>query len=147
MQYICLVYQEEAKVAALSDAELEKIVGDCIAYTMELEKGGHHVMSSGLQSASTGTTIRRTNGRATVTDGPFAETKEILGGFTIIEARDLNEAIQLASKFPTGELGCIEVRPVMDPFQEMTGSLDQRLGKAVREAIQASGMCQPVPTT
>ena len=143
MQYVCLVYQEEQKLAALSDAELDKITGDCIAYIDELSQGGHHVMSSGLLGPRSATTIRQENTGPKITDGPFAETKEVLGGFTIIEARDLTEAIQIASKFPTGNLGSIEVRPVLDPMAEPAEPVDRRLAGSVRRAIESSMACQP----
>src|ERR1051326_6045764 len=145
MKYVCMVYQDESTVAAMPEAELQKIVRNCIAYTQELEKGGHHVMSSGLQSVRTAVTLRRRDGKISMTDGPFAETKEFFGGFTIIEAKDLNKAIQLASKFPTGELGCIEVRPVMDPAEEVTDPIDRKLVGCIRGAIQS--LCQAEPAT
>jgi len=143
MQYACLVYHEESKLAAISDDELQKTIADCIAYIGELEKSGHHVMSSGLQSVRTATTVRQEAGRMTTTDGPFAETKEFLGGFTIIEAKDLNEAIQLASNMPVGRTGCIEVRPLMDPMQEVHDPLDKRLATCIQNAILASSQCNP----
>ncbi len=145
MQYMCLVYQEESGLANVPEAELEKVVGECIAFTRELERTGHHVMSSGLQTVSTATTLRRRNGKLTVSDGPFAETKEVLGGFTIIEARDLNEALQIASKFPAGVFGSIEVRPVMDPFQDYTDPMNQKLATCVRRAIR--DVCEPAATS
>src|SRR5262249_48132460 len=103
MRYACLVYHDPKKVADLSEAEqLAAILAECEAadaWRAELEKGGHHVFSAGLQSVRTATTVRHSNGKVSLTDGPFAETKELLGGFTIIEARDLNQALQLVSKF------------------------------------------------
>lgn len=138
MQYMLLVYHQEQELVEMPEAELAQVVGDCIAFMGELEASGHHVASQGLQSVSTATTLRNVNGRTTMTDGPFAETKEVLGGFTIIEARDLNEALQLASKFPTTRLGSIEVRPVMDPTQEMSNSLDRKLASAVKTAMMAN---------
>jgi hypothetical protein len=105
MKYLCLVYGEEEKIAAMDDHE-------CLACDAELRAGGHCVASEALQPVATATTLRVRNGRLSVYDGPFAETKEALAGFYLIEARDLNEAIQLAAKIPPAKVGCVEVRPV-----------------------------------
>jgi len=90
------------------------------------------VLSAGLQSPRTATALRSRNGSLTVTDGPFAETKEILGGFTLIEARDLNEAIQIASTLPVVRFGTIEVRPVLESAMELADPLDRKLVSAMR---------------
>jgi hypothetical protein len=132
MKYICLVYHDEKQLDALSPGELEALVGECGAWVEDLQKGGHHVFSAGLQCVRTAATLRRRNGTLATTDGPFAETKEFLGGFTIIDARDLNEAIQLASKLPAVGIGSIEVRPVLEPDAELTDPLDRKLGAAIR---------------
>lgn len=132
MQYMCLVYHEEQKLAALSQAQMDGLVGACIGWVEELEKGGHHVFSAGLQSPRSATTVRHRDGKANFTDGPFAETKEFLGGFTLINARDLNEALQLASKFPAARIGSMEVRPVLDPSGTLNSPLDQKIGAAIR---------------
>ena len=132
MKYICLVYHEEKKLGALSQDELDGLVGECGSWVADLEKGGHHVFSAGLQSIRTATTVRERSGKLAMTDGPFAETKEFLGGFTIIEARDLNEALQLASKLPAVRVGSIEVRPVLDPNAELSDPLDQKIAAAIR---------------
>ena len=135
MKFACLVYHDESKVADLSEAEqLAAIVAECnaaSAWKAELEKGGHHVFSVGLQSVRTATTVRRCNGKLSMTDGPFAETKEFLGGLTIIEARDLNEALQLVSQFASA-LVTVEVRPILDANAELTDPLDQTIAAAVR---------------
>jgi hypothetical protein len=107
-------------------------VGDCIAWIADLDERGQHVFSAGLQSVKTATTIQKRDGKVSVTDGPFAETKEILGGFTILEARDLNEAISLAEKLPALRLARVEVRPVMDAGGEMTEPLDRKIATALR---------------
>jgi len=132
MKYICLVYHEEKNLEAISHEQLCAMVGECGVWVEELEKGGHHVFSAGLQSVRTATTLRSRNGKLVLSDGPFAETKEILGGFTIIEARDLNEAIQIASKLPGVRIGTVEVRPVLEPDQELTDPLDRKIGAAIR---------------
>lgn len=114
MKFLCLVYYEETKLAALSKADFDVLVHDSLAYDDALRKGGHYVESAALEPVSAATTLRRQGGQVTATDGPFAETKEQLGGFILIEARDKAEAVRLASQIPPGRIGSIEVRPVMD---------------------------------
>ena len=114
MKYLCLVYGEEDKIAAMNDH-------DCLAFDAGARASGHCVASEALQPVATATTVRVRNGRMSVHDGPFAETKEALAGFYLIEARDLNEAIQLAAKIPPAQVGCIEVRPVR-PIREQPRS-------------------------
>ncbi len=114
MKYLCLVYFEEAKLDALSPSEHDTLVGEALAYDEELRTSGHYIVSEALQPVQTATTLRVRNGRVATTDGPFAETKEQLGGFILIEARDLNEAIRVASKIPPARLGCVEVRPIQE---------------------------------
>jgi hypothetical protein len=114
MKYLCLVYQEETKLDALSESEYDAVVSEVLDYREELRQSGHYIVSSPLQPVQMATTIRVRNGKVSITDGPFAETKEQLGGFYLIEARDLNDAIRLASKMPPARLGCIEVRPLKD---------------------------------
>jgi hypothetical protein len=132
MKYLCLVYQEESKLDALSPDEMDAIVGACTGWVEQLEKSGHHIFSAGLQSVRSATTVRHRNGKLSATDGPFAETTEFLGGFTLINARDLNEAIQLASQFPAAHLGSIEVRPVLESDGELSDALDQKIAAAIR---------------
>jgi hypothetical protein len=110
MKYLCLVYGEEERIAAMDDHE-------CLAYDAGLRDSGRCVASEALEPVATATTVRVRNGRLSVSDGPFAETKEQLAGFYLIEARDLDEAIQLASKIPPAKVGCVEVRPVR-PIRE-----------------------------
>jgi hypothetical protein len=112
MRYLCLICYDERKLEALSQEERDALALEAASYTEELSKGGHYVASDALQSVSTATTLRVASGRLSTTDGPFAETKEQLGGFILIEARDLNEAIRLAARIPPARLGCVEVRPV-----------------------------------
>jgi hypothetical protein len=113
MKYLCLVYVDEKNRDALPKHELNACIDESLDYDEVLKKSGHYIASDALQSVETATTIRIQNGKPFTTDGPFAETKEQLGGFYLIEARDLNEAIQVASKIPPARLGCIEVRPIM----------------------------------
>ena len=105
MKYLCLVYGEERALENCADR-------DCLAFDAAARDSGHVLASEALQPVATATTVRVRNGKVTVTDGPFAETKECLAGFYLMEARDLNEAIQLASRIPPAEIGSIEVRPV-----------------------------------
>jgi hypothetical protein len=114
MKYLCLVYQNEAEVDAVAEAEYNTIVRDTLAYREELKQSGHYITSSPLEGVEAATTIRVRHGRVTITDGPFAETKEQLGGFYLIEARDLNDAIRVASRMPPARIGCIEVRPLKE---------------------------------
>jgi hypothetical protein len=132
MKYLCLVYHDEQELDALSQPQMDALVGACIGWIEELEKSGHHIYSAGLQSVRTASTVRHRGGKLSVTDGPFAETKELLGGFTLINARDLNEALQIAAKFPAARLGSMEVRPVLEPDSELSCALDRKIGAAIR---------------
>ncbi len=114
MKYLCLIYQDESVSQKLPKAEAEKIHGEYLAFTDKIKKSGRCLGNNGLQPTRTATTVRVRNGKVTTTDGPFAETKEQLGGYYLIEARDLNEAIQIAAKIPSARFGSIEVRPVWE---------------------------------
>ena len=117
MKYLCLIYDEEKKMDAMPKSEMEGFMGEYRALSKELTDKGHYIAGAQLQPAQTATTVRVKNGRTTTTDGPFAETREQLGGFYMVEARDLNEAIKLAAKIPSARTGSIEVRPLMPPRQ------------------------------
>ena len=110
MKYLCLVYLDEKRLDELPDA-------DCVAYDAEIRKNGACIASEALQSVQTATTVRVRNDKVSITDGPFAETKEQLAGFYMIEAADLDTAIQIAAKIPPARLGSIEVRPIR-PIRE-----------------------------
>jgi hypothetical protein len=110
VKYLCLVYGEESKMQEVDDLH-------CLAFDRSIRDSGHCLASEALQPVATATTVRVRNGRTSVTDGPFAETKECLAGFYMIEARDLNEAIQIASRIPPAQVGSIEVRPIR-PIRE-----------------------------
>lgn len=110
MKYLCLVYLDESRLDELPDK-------DCIDYDTALRQSGHCLASEALESVLTATTVRVRQGDITVTDGPFAETKEQLAGFYLIEAHDLNEAIQMAAQIPPARVGSIEVRPIR-PIRE-----------------------------
>ena len=107
MKYLCLVYLEEQKLHAVPDRE-------CIACSTGFRTSGLLIAAEALQPVETATTVRVRNGTLSITDGPFVETKEQLAGFYLIEARDLNDAIQLAAKIPPAREGCVEVRPVRE---------------------------------
>ena len=115
MKYLCLICVEPEIWDRMSKSEMEQIAVESSAYNDELQKRGSHIAAQALQPVDTAVTVRVRNGKASVTDGPFAETKEVVGGFLLIHAVDLNEAIQIASKIPTARLGSIEVRPVFEP--------------------------------
>ncbi|HEY2663271.1 MAG TPA: YciI family protein [Candidatus Binataceae bacterium] len=113
MQYMLLLYESEATAAKRSQAEQAEIHRRFMALNQDLSSAGKRVGGSPLERSSTATTVRARDGKTLTTDGPFAETKEQLGGYWIIEAADLKEAIALAARVPTAESGCVEVRPVM----------------------------------
>src|SRR5262245_5342871 len=114
MRYLCLIYDDEKKVGAMSQSESDKFMGEYFAFTDDIRKSGHMIHGEALQPVQTATTVRQRNGKVSTTDGPFAETKEQLGGFYLIEAKDLNEAIQVAARIPSVRIGSVEVRPVVD---------------------------------
>ena len=114
MKYLCLIYDEETKMRAMPKAESDAFMGEYMSFTEDVRKKGHYVAGEALHPVSSATTVRIRNGSMVTTDGPFAETTEQLGGFYLIEARDLNEAIQVAAKIPSARVGSIEVRPVVD---------------------------------
>ena len=107
MKYLLLVYSDEKLLAGVADRE-------CMDNSEQLKQAGHHIAAEALQPIHTATTVRVRHGKLSVTDGPFAETKEQLAGFYLLEARDLNEAILLASRIPPARVGSIEVRPVRE---------------------------------
>jgi len=107
MKYLCLVYSEEQKLQTMSDDE-------CMEYDEAIRKSGTCLASEALQPVHTATTVRVRNGKTSITDGPFAETKEQLAGFYLVEARDLDEAIRIASGIPPAQVGSIEIRPIRE---------------------------------
>ena len=114
MKYLCLIYDEEKKLAAMSKGDSDAFMSEYFAFTEGIRKTGHYLGGEALQPVQTATTVRIRNGKVSTTDGPFAETKEQLGGFYLINAKDLNDAIQVASKIPSARLGSVEVRPIME---------------------------------
>jgi hypothetical protein len=114
MKYLCLIYETEQNWAHYSKSQGDAMMAEYGTFTEDIQKSGHLVAGEALQPTNTATTVRVRNGKLGTTDGPFAETKEQLGGFYMIEAKDLNDAIQVAAKIPSARWGTIEVRPVMD---------------------------------
>ncbi len=114
MQYMLLIYDNEAEKNGMSPEERKRFFGEYFEFTKSIKESGHFRAGDPLQETSTATTVRVRGGKQLVTDGPFAETREQLGGYFLIDARDLNEAIQIAARIPGARLGCIEVRPVME---------------------------------
>lgn len=123
MKYLCMAFEEEERLNALSQSEWTALREETLDYVAQLREGGQLLGTYALQSASKAATLRVRNGRLSTTDGPFAETKETLGGYFLIEARDFNEAIQIAAKWPSARIGSIEVRPVEEELRE-----DRRYG-------------------
>ena len=113
MKYLCLIYDEESKLAAMPKSESDAFMGEYFGFTNSLKDAGKYVAGEQLQPVHTSTTVRIRNGKMTTTDGPFAETKEQLGGFYMVDAVDLNEAIQIASRIPSARIGSVEVRPIV----------------------------------
>jgi len=113
MKYLCLIYDEENAVYSLPQNELHRLMEDYFAFDRSVKESGHYLGGNDLESVKAATTIRVRNGKVSTTDGPFAETKEQLGGYYLLEAKDLNEAISLASRIPSAKTGTIEVRPIM----------------------------------
>jgi hypothetical protein len=114
MKYVCLIYDDENVMQSMGKAESDAFMAEYFAFTQGIRESGQYVAGEALHRVETATTVRVRGGKLSTTDGPFAETKEQLGGFYLIEARDLNEAIQVAGRIPSARTGSIEVRPVVD---------------------------------
>ncbi|HEY6506515.1 MAG TPA: YciI family protein [Vicinamibacterales bacterium] len=114
MRYLCLIYDEEKKLGAMSKSESDAFMGEYFGFTDDIKKSGHYLGGEALQPVHTATSVRVRSGKMSTTDGPFAETKEQLGGYYLIEAKDLNDALQVASRIPSAKLGTVEVRPIQE---------------------------------
>jgi hypothetical protein len=114
MKYMCLIYDDEKAFASLSDADRQSIYGMYRSFSEDIAKAGKYVSGSELAPTHTATTVRVRNGKPQTTDGPFLETREALGGFYIIDAKDLDEAVSIAARIPSARSGAIEVRPLID---------------------------------
>lgn len=126
MKYICLGYYDEKNWETMSENERNALMDECFAYDDVLRKTGHFVDGEALQSARNATTLRHRNGKVSVTDGPYAETKEVLGGILVLEAKDLNEVIRLMSNHPGVKAGPFEIRPAEDLSALMAESEHRR---------------------
>ena len=122
MKFMFMIYHEENVLDAMPEKEMQALVDSAIEYAEEIRQSGHYIVSDALQRTGTARTIRVRAGKASTTVGPFAETKEQLGGFFLIEAKDIDEACAVAARFPPARVAVIEVRPV----QELTHSRDRR---------------------
>lgn len=127
MKYLCLVYCDEHEFNRLSPSEWQALNERCVECVASLQNSGHFIAGDALHPVATATSVRLRDGKVLITDGPFAETKEQLAGYYLLEARDLNEALLLAQKIPAASMGCIEVRPVrtLDP------TIDERINPII----------------
>ena len=132
MKYLVIIYTDPAMLDAMPQQEFDKTMRGCIEHADELKSEGRLIESQQLEAPTTAKTLRRRNNKLTITDGPFAETKEILAGFNLIEAEDMDEAVRIASSFPWAEMGSIEVRPIRD-FE----AVRTRVGASRPEAREA----------
>jgi hypothetical protein len=114
MKYLVMIYTDDELVDGLAEGEFDAMMRGCIHKADELQAEGTVIDSQQLEAPATAKTLRVRNGRTTLVDGPFAETKEVLGGFNLIEAKDFDEAVRIASEFPWARIGAIEIRPVRD---------------------------------
>jgi hypothetical protein len=114
MRYLCLIYDNEQQWSTMPKDQSDALMGEYGNFTQGIKKSGHYIGGEALQPTQTATTLRIRNGKISTTDGPYAETKEQLGGYYLIDAKDLNDAIQVASKIPSARLGSIEIRPIME---------------------------------
>jgi hypothetical protein len=118
MRYLCLVYADEATLNAMPQDEVDALIDEMLATNEELARSGQLVLAEALEQVDAATTVRVRDRRLSATDGPFAETREQLGGFVLVEARDLNEAVRIAGRLPAARVGSVEVRPVVDLRRE-----------------------------
>ena len=129
MKFVCLGYIDESKFAALSPDEAQRLMDECFAYDDVLRRGGHFLGGEALDSARKAVTLRTKNGRVEVTDGPFAETKETLGGILFLEARDLVQAVALMSNHPGVKMGPFEIRPADEEINRLCAERDATIVK------------------
>jgi hypothetical protein len=122
MKFMFMVYHDEKVLDAMPEKEMQALVDSAVEYAEEIRRSGHYIVSNALQRKQTARTIRLRDGKVSTSVGPFAETKEQLGGFFLIEAKDMDEACAIAARFPPARIGTVEVRPV----QELTHSRDRR---------------------
>ncbi|AMV21519.1 YciI family protein [Planctomyces sp. SH-PL14] len=129
MKYVCLGFIDESKFAAIPPEEAQRMMEECFAYDDVLRRGGHFLGGEALDSARNAVTLRAKGGEVEVTDGPFVETKETLGGILFLEARDLNHAIALMSKHPGVKMGPFEIRPADETLHQLIAERTARIAK------------------
>ena len=129
MKYVCLGFIDETKFAEIPQEDAQRMMEECFAYDDELRRGGHFLGGEALDSARNAVTLRMKNGQVEVTDGPYAETKEMLGGILLLEARDLNHAIALMSKHPGVKMGPWEIRPAHEVMNQLIADRSAKIAK------------------
>ena len=129
MKYICLGFIDETKFASIPQEDVQRMMEECFAYDDELRRGGHFLGGEALDSARKAATLRMKDGELIVTDGPFVETKETLGGILLLEARDMNHAIALMSKHPGVRMGPFEIRPADEKINELVALRSAAIAK------------------
>jgi hypothetical protein len=130
MKFICLGYADLNKFETMPKEELERAVDECFAYDDELRRGGHFIGGEALQNSASAVTLRFRNGKVDVTDGPYAETKEQIGGILLLEAKDLNHAIALMSKHPGVKMGPFEIRPADEVFGKLIEERNKKIAQS-----------------
>ncbi|WP_436717025.1 YciI family protein [Roseiconus lacunae] len=136
MKFVCLGYIDETKWESMSEEESRQIMEQCLAYDDELRRGGHFIGGEALQSARHSVTLRMKNGAADVIDGPYAETKETLGGILLLEARDLNHAISLMSQHPGVRVGPFEIRPADEEVNALVTARHEAFNQSIEGTDQ-----------
>jgi hypothetical protein len=129
MKYVCLGFIDEKKFAAIPPADVQRMIEECFAFDDELRRGGHFLGGEALDSARNAVTLRTKDGEVEVTDGPYVETKEALGGILLLEARDLNHAIALMSKHPGVKMGPFEIRPANEVVNRLIAERSAAVAK------------------
>jgi len=129
MKFVCLGYFDETQFAALPQSETQRMMEDCLAYDDELRRGGHFIGGEALDSVQKAVTLRMKNGKVKATDGPFAETKEAIGGILFLEARDMEHAVELMSKHPGVKIGPFEIRAADETINQMVNERNARIAK------------------
>jgi hypothetical protein len=129
MKFICLGYIDESKFEAIPQTQLQRMMEECFAYDDELRRGGHFLGGEALDSARRAVTLRVKDGEVEATDGPYAETKEILGGILLLEARDIDHAVTLMSKHPGVKMGPFEIRPADEAINDLIAERGRSFAK------------------
>ena len=135
MKFMLLIYNDAELLDALPEGQVDAMMRNCFEHADGLQRSGHLIQSQMLEEPRTARSVRIRKGRATTTDGPFTEAKEVLGGFNLIEASDMDEAVRIASAFPWAQTGCVEIRPVRDlaNVRERVGAASQPTAHAVAQ--------------